>query len=93
MGELAMDDLAEVAEQAALFAMAIDHDKVNPDKTNGHQGVATIVAEHAVKFWQYYQDIALKHWNGDSGLMWDSYDWYKTSDIWFDEKIAREIYI
>lgn len=93
MGELAeLEKVSEVAEQAVLFAMALDHDMVDPDKTNGHQGLATIIGEEALKFYDYYQVIAANHFGGDSGLMWDAIDWYETSDLWVAEKIAHLVY-
>lgn len=92
MGKLAMTVLADVAEQAALFALSVDHDKVDPEETNGHNGIAIALGEEAIKFCQQYQDKADEQYEGDTGLMWDAIDWYKTSDEWFDEHIAPKIY-
>lgn len=91
MSGLALD-VNDIAEQAALFALAVDSDRVDPDETNGHQGLATILAEEAEAFYKHYKARADEHWGGDTGLMWDSIDWYHTSDKWFEEKIVPRIY-
>ena len=73
-----------IAEQAALFAVSVDMDRLDTKKVCGAAELYTLLASHALHFCQVFPD--------EDGETWEKYDWYVESDHWFDERIAPDIY-
>jgi hypothetical protein len=97
MTELAIDKLAaqlktDIAEQAAIFALAIDHKKIDPSKIESQIDVCIMIAEEAIKFCQHHDDAREKLCERARENYWDSNDWYVTSDEYFEEHIAEKLY-
>ena len=71
----------DMLEQAAMFALAVDSNRVDSDKTQGSAGLCHTIAAHAEDFCRVHEET-----------IWGDVDWYELSDDWFDKYIAPEIY-
>lgn len=84
----------EHMEQAALFALNIDRERISEramDKVGGMSGIYSMLAEQSVCFVSHHIDLARDNYD-DLSLYWDAEDWYVLSDEWFGEHIAPALY-
>jgi hypothetical protein len=72
----------------------VDFDLIDMDLVNGAAGVYEIVADEAQKFADFHNEeiynLPENHHLKD--CYWDANDWYETSDKYFSDVIADQLY-